>query len=151
MLDRENVVVAVASQHGDERLPELMPMTVAAGSEAPGSVLEITVGTTVQVAVDRTFMRIEFGVLRVAVEEQPRFAERPRGQNGIDPLPEEMRRIEIRSKHAFAATGRLRRLFRQSDQRVRVVDAEPWMRFPGDPDTMLPTCLLYTSPSPRDS
>ena len=89
VLDREHVVVALHPEHRDERLPEFMTMAVPAGSERPGAFPQRSVGTRIEVAVDRALMGVEFGVLCVAVEEQARFTEHSRRLDGIDALPEE--------------------------------------------------------------
>ena len=138
MLDREHVVVAMATQHRDERLPELVAVTVSARAEVPRAVLEVAVRTRVVVAIDAAFVRVELGVLRVAVEEQARLAENARALDRIDALPEEVRRIEVRAEDRLALEARgLHRRLAEADERVRVVDAEAGVRFPRDLDAVL--------------
>src|SRR5581483_7559681 len=56
MLDRQGSVVALAAEHADERLPEVVAVAVAASPKDPGAVAQIAITLGVENAVHADIM-----------------------------------------------------------------------------------------------
>ena len=109
MLDAQHAVVSISSQHGHERLPELIAVAVAAGAKRPGAMLEVAVVAGVEVAVDRTFNGVKLGILSVHVVQQLRLTQPPGSADRVDPLPEEMGWIQVGAERRLCSdASRLR-------------------------------------------
>lgn len=151
MFDGEDAVVVVFAEHGDEGFPELVAVAVADGAEGPASAGEVAVGAGVEVAVVGAFVGVELGVLGVDVVEQPRLAECAGGEDGVDPLPEEVRGVEVGAQWPPAPggsldVGLLGGLFAEADDGVGVVDAEAGVGLPADLHAVLAAELGLLGP-----
>ena len=83
MLDADHAVVALAFQHADERLPELVAVAVAAGAEDPASGVEVGIALGVEGAVDARVVRVDAGILAVDVEDALGIAEHAGRLDGV--------------------------------------------------------------------
>ena len=123
MLDGEHVVVAEHAQRGDEFLPPLGAVAVAAGAEDPAAVGFVGVGLGVEHAGARQVGRVDLRVLGVDVEDG--VLEHADGGDGIDVLPEHVAGIEI-AADAGPGDGA------QLEHGLRAVDDEAGMHLDGD-------------------
>src|SRR6185312_11282789 len=95
MLDREDIIVTVHAQRGNELFPPTVGMAVAAGTENPGAVAFIRVLLGIEHARFGQIEIVDLRVLRMYVKNC--IAQYAYCLDGIDLLPEHMARIVIAS------------------------------------------------------
>src|SRR6185437_5680257 len=97
-----------------EVAPELLPLPVADTAERPRPLAEPPVVLRVEDAVARPVVRVDVDVLRMHVEDRAGVPELTDREQRVDPLPDEVRRVEV---DADLRAGRLP----QSQGGLRVV------------------------------
>src|SRR3984885_5504154 len=90
VLNRKRTVVAIHAQRGNELLPPLRAVSIAAGAEDPSPMPLICMWLGIQNSCRGKIRRIHLRVLRLAMED--RLAKQPNRGNGINALPEHVAR-----------------------------------------------------------
>ena len=120
MLDGEHVIVADHPQIGNEVTPPGQGMAIADRSEGPGPVQDIGIRFGVQGPVDAGVVRVNARVLGVDMEDRTGLAQHSDGGDGVNALPPEVGRVEVRADLGARCIAQLEDGFGVVDQKAGV-------------------------------